>query len=362
VSQPKHGGNLDWAAQIAGCPAFSILDFSASINPLGPPQSAIAAIQRALTSLAHYPDPSYTRLRTALAQWHGISPDWILPGNGAAELLTWAGRELAQQGEVILPVPAFHDYERALFAFGAKVLPLAWDWRKGNLSQVLAKANLDQAKSQGYIVNNPHNPTGKLFELGEIIPLLSQGKLLVLDEAFMDFLPPEQQQSALGIIDQYPNLIIVRSLTKFFSLPGLRLGYVITHPERIRRWQAWRDPWSVNTLAVEAGIAALGDHEFAQKTWQWLPPSRQKLWQGLSAISALHPIESSVNFLLVESEVAVDKLQRQLLQQHQILIRDCGNFAQLGDRFFRVAVRTDAENERLIQAIAEVINSNLINL
>jgi len=178
----------------------------------------------------------------------------------------------------------------------------------------------------------------------------------------MDFLPPEQQQSALGIIDQYPNLIIVRSLTKFFSLPGLRLGYVITHPERIRRWQEWRDPWSVNNLAVEAGIAALGDHEFAQKTWQWLPRSRQKLWQGLSEITALRPIESSVNFLLVESEVAVDKLQRQLLRQHRILIRDCGNFAQLGDRFFRVAVRSDAENERLIQAIAEVIHSKIINL
>lgn len=356
MSQPIHGGNIVWAAEIAGCPASSILDFSASINPLGPPPSAIAAIQEALSSLSRYPNPAYQPLREALAQAHSISPDWILPGNGAAELLTWAGRELAEQAEVILPVPAFHDYKRALLSFGANIQPWVWDWRNGDLSSLLTDIQKARSASQGLLLNNPHNPTGKLCKLEQIQPLLSHYQLVVLDEAFMEFLSPEQQQSALGLLDLYPNLIIVRSLTKFFSLPGLRLGYVMTHPDRLRRWQQWRDPWSVNSLAVAAGIASLQDHEFQQQTWQWLPPTRAKLVQGLSQINGLQPLESAVNFLLVESAVSVRELQVKLLRHHQILIRDCGSFPELGDRFFRVAVRSDLDNERLIQAIAAIIN------
>lgn len=356
MSQPIHGGNLVWAAAIAGCPASSILDFSASINPLGPPPIAIAAIQQAVLSLSRYPNPAYQPLREALAQSHGVLPDWILPGNGAAELLTWAGRELAEQSEVILPVPAFHDYERALSSFGAKVVPWRWDWRKGDLSSLCADTQGVASKSQGILLNNPHNPTGQLLRREEILPLLSRYGLVVLDEAFMDFLPPDAQQSALGVVEQYPNLIIVRSLTKFFSLPGLRLGYVITHPDRLRRWQQWRDPWSVNSLAVEAGIASVQDHDFQQQTWQWLPVARAALFEGLSQINGLQPVESAVNFVLVESAVSVRELQEQLLRHHWILIRDCGSFSELGDRFFRVAVRSEEDNRRLVQAIAAILN------
>jgi histidinol-phosphate/aromatic aminotransferase/cobyric acid decarboxylase-like protein len=178
--------------------------------------------------------------------------------------------------------------------------------------------------------------------------------LVVVDEAFMDFLPPDREQSLISVVQEYPNLVILRSLTKFYSLPGLRLGYAIAHPERLQRWQALRDPWPVNTLAAAVAAAVVQDTEFQQQTWAWLPPARLQLFQGLAQVPFLQPLESAANFLLVQSEQSSLELQQRLLQHHQILIRDCVSFPELGDRYFRVAVRSNTENERLLQAMAAI--------
>ncbi len=346
VTRPNHGGNLNWAATIAGCQPAELLDFSASINPWGPPLSAMEAISRGLTALKSYPDPNYSQLKSALAEFHKLSPEWILPGNGAAELLTWAAWNLAQCESVYLPSPAFGDYYRALNAFGATIKPIFLDLN------CLNQGNFSQA---GLLLNNPHNPTGKLFLRSQILPYLQQFKLVVIDEAFMDFLPPEHEQSLISDCENYPNLVIVRSLTKFYSLPGLRLGYAISHPERWQRWQKLRDPWSVNSLAALVGEAVIKDQEFQEQTWQWLAPTREKLWQDLGSIPNLKPLKSSANFLLVETTESSLQLQEKLLKQSQILIRDCLSFPELGDRYFRVAVRTLTENNRLIESL-KIIN------
>lgn len=358
MKRPTHGGNLAWAAALAGCSPSFILDFSASINPLGPPQSAIAAIEANLKALVAYPNPNYDQLRLALNQLHPeLTPEWILPGNGSAELLTWAGRELAQLDETSLVTPAFSDYHRALRAFDAKVreYPLLNSETGEWADQLPESLFSDERHSQGLLLNNPHNPTGMLFERGTIEPLLQQFALVVVDEAFMDFLPPEQQQSLIAVVQDYENLVILRSLTKFYSLPGLRLGYCIAHPDRLRRWQQWRDPWSVNSLAEAAAIAVVQDREFQLITWDWLKTARSHLYQGLAANPGLQPKMSAANFLLVQSEQASSQLQEKLLKHSQILIRDCLSFPQLGDRYFRVAVRTEAENQRLLAGLAAVL-------
>jgi histidinol-phosphate/aromatic aminotransferase/cobyric acid decarboxylase-like protein len=146
--------------------------------------------------------------------------------------------------------------------------------------------------------------------------------------------------------------VILRSLTKFYSLPGLRLGYAIAHPDRLQRWQEWRDPWCVNALAVAAGIAVLEDQEFQQQTWTWLAEARSQLFTGLSQIAGLNPLPNVANYLLVKTEVAGSLLQKELLQNEQILIRDCLSFPELGDRYFRVAVRLEHENQKLINALS----------
>ncbi|NEQ51751.1 MAG: threonine-phosphate decarboxylase [Leptolyngbya sp. SIO3F4] len=347
--RPTHGGNRNWAAQIANCKPEEILDFSASINPLGPPQSVLMALTENLQNLTAYPDPSYTQLRSALSNFHNLPIEWILPGNGAAELLTWIGRELAQLGATYLVTPAFADYQRSLDTFNAKFIPVPMD-----LGTEPPKASITVSANCGLLLNNPHNPTGTLTRRDDLIPYLEQFSLVVVDEAFMDFLPPDQQQSLLDVILDFPNLIVLRSLTKFYSLPGLRLGYVIGHPDYLNRWQQWRDPWPVNTLAEVAAIAALKDHTFQQQTWDWLPPSRDALRTGLQKLPGLTPLAGAANFLLVKTEIPSTQLQRELLKLHQILIRDCLSFPELGENYFRVAVRLPEENNQLLNALSQL--------
>ena len=351
-SRPMHGGNRQWAASFAGIAPEQILDFSASINPLGPPKSAIAAIQSHLTELNHYPDPEYTLLRQALGKFHQLSPEWILAGNGVAELLTWVGRDLSQLSATVLFTPAFTDYYRALKTFDCQVEkhPILFNNQDLNLQVELPQ--IINSHTKGILINNPHNPTGYLFSRDSLLPYLEQFALVVIDEAFMDFLSPEQQQSLIDLVPLHPNLVILRSLTKFYSLPGLRLGYAIAHPDRLQRWQAWRDPWCVNALAVAAGIAVLEDHEFQQQTWTWLAVARSQLFTGLSQIAGLNPLPNAANYLLVKTEIAGSILQKELLQNGKILIRDCLSFPELGDRYFRVAIRLEIENKRLIESLS----------
>ncbi len=360
MSRPLHGGNLAWAAALAGCLPSRILDFSASINPLGPPHSAIAAIQAACDRLTVYPDPSYGSLRQTLANYHQLNPDWVLPGNGSAELLTWAGRELAQLEQTLLLTPAFGDYGRAIQAFSGSVrpCPLPITTKPLDAAEALAACLTPTRPSSnqlGLLLNNPHNPAGLLFSLKDLRPWLEQFALVVVDEAFMDFLPPLEQQSLIDLVPNHQNLVILRSLTKFYSLPGLRIGYAIAQPERLHRWQQWRDPWPVNVLAEAASQAILTDTEFQACTWDWLPAARAQLYNGLSALPGLTPLPGAANFLLVECQRSVQHVQAELLQQAQILIRDCQSFPELGDRYFRVAVRTEAENQRLLAALAKIL-------
>lgn len=373
--RPVHGGNLAWAAALAGCPASAILDFSASISPLGPPESALDAIQAHLSSLTAYPDPDYGELRTALGEALNVDPDWILPGNGSAELLTWAAWDLSKLSATYLVTPAFGDYWRALSAFGAKVLKCPLDLRLLEAEPVRRLVTDDLSVSnrslvspsfclpvplalnaeRGLLLNNPHNPTGLLFGREAILPYVKQFGMVVVDEAFMDFLPPWEQETLIDAVEEFPNLVILRSLTKFYSLPGLRLGCAIAHPDILGRWQLLRDPWPVNALAAAAAAAVVRDTVFERQTWDWLPVARFELFEGLANLPGLQPIAGAANFLLVESSMSVSLIQKSLLERHRILIRDCLSFPELGDRFFRVAVRSRAENLRLIAGLAEVI-------
>ena len=358
MTRPEHGGNLRWAAAIARCHPSAILDFSASINPLGPPESALSAIQTHLHHLRAYPDPNYGELRRALSDVFHLDADWILPGNGSAELLTWAALDLSQLGVTVLVTPAFGDYRRALTTFAVNICecPLSLLQNQWYFSLEGSLDSLQDTQDRGLLLNNPHNPTGMLLSREMLLPLLSEFGLVVVDEAFMDFLPDHEPYSLLSVVQDFPNLVILRSLTKFYSLPGLRLGVAIAHPDRLRRWQKWRDPWPVNCLAMEAGIAAIKDDTFQNQSWEWLIPARSQLFEELAKISGLIPYPGAANFLLVYSEKSVIWLQQRLLEDYQILIRDCLSFPELRDRFFRIAIRTPSENQLLLTALSELFS------
>jgi len=288
--------------------------------------------------------------------------------------LTWAALDLSKLEATYLVTPAFGDYWRALKAFGAKVLECPLELKSCTIVKNGQDAHSTRdeffcgtgilplpqviengaTSFRGLLLNNPHNPTGLLFSREAILPYVEQLALVVLDEAFMDFLPPEQQESLIDAVAEFPNLVILRSLTKFYSLPGLRLGCAIAHPDRLRRWQLQRDPWPVNALAAAAAAAVVRDAVFERQTWDWLPMARQELFEGLASLPGLQPFPGAANFLLVESSVSVSALQKSLLECHRILIRDCLSFPELGDRFFRVAVRDRADNLRLISALKSI--------
>jgi histidinol-phosphate/aromatic aminotransferase/cobyric acid decarboxylase-like protein len=323
----------------------------------------LKAIEAGISNLRHYPSPDYGELRQTLGRLHGLGAEWILPGNGSAELLTWACRDLANCSVTYLPTPAFGDYFRGLRAFAAEVcscpLALKENDRPGPILRDCLAAQFTPQKTvpaaAGLLLNNPHNPCGYLFPRSALRPLLAQFELVVIDEAFMDFLPPHQQESLVDQVVHHPNLVILRSLTKFYSLPGLRFGYAVGHPDRLRRWQQWRDPWPVNTLAAAAVLAAVKDTAFQQQSWEWLAVARPQLYSGLQAIAGLHPLPGAANYLLVRADRPVLPLQTALLKQHQIFIRDCLSFPELGNHYLRVAIRTPAENQRLLQGLTELL-------
>ncbi len=310
----------------------------------------VAALQAAIPTIRDYPDPNCTALRQALATAYRLQPETLLVGNGVAELLTWMGRDCATCRQVYLISPYFQDYRRALSAFAAPVQTIPLEHVRHNLDPLAAVLQPQDA----VIVNNPHNPTGHLWERSALLPLLATGATVIVDEAFMDFLPPATSQSLLEQVSIYPNLVVLRSLTKFFGLAGLRLGFAVSQPERLQRWQQWRDPWSVNTLAQIAGITAVGDRPFQERTWQWLVPARRDFAAALAQIPGLQVMAPSHgNFLLVAAADSVIPLQRYLLVHHQVLIRDCVSFPELGERYFRVAVRQPWEQERLLKGLAD---------
>ncbi len=359
-TRPIHGGNLVWAAQVAGCSPCDLLDFSASISPLGPPDSAIAALQANWHELTRYPQPDYRALKQAIARHHQVSPDWILPGNGAAELLTWAGRDLAHYPATYLITPAFSDYERAIAAFNGNVIPCQLSLAAAASGQVdwlavIAQSLQHDPSTCGLLLNTPHNPTGLVIPLDELTTLLSQFAYVLVDEAFMDFLPPGAPTSLLDQIERWPNLIVLRSLTKFYSLPGLRLGYAIGHPDHLQRWQQWRDPWPVNALAALVAEAVLQDHDFQARTWQWVTSARSHLARQLAGIPGLHPFPGQANYLLLRTDRPGSEVQQQLLKHHRILVRDCLSFPDLGESYLRVAVRTLPENQHLASALGAVM-------
>jgi L-threonine-O-3-phosphate decarboxylase len=343
---------LVWAASIAGCPVNQILDFSASINPLGLGSGVISALQQHLLEIDKYPTPGYLELRQALAQHLQISADWILPGNGAAELLTWAGRELAQY-QTILPTPAFNDYGRALKAFDAPFTSIPLLDQQGtwcDLEQILDNPAIPARAA--LLLNNPHNPSGALWTTKTLLPLLDRFSLVVVDESFMDFVSPSQ--SLIPWVEKYDNLVVISSLTKFYSLPGLRLGYCVAHPDRLARWQSWRDPWVVNRLAEVAGIAALKDREFIDRTWAWYNSCQPALFAGLQQVLNLQVYPSAANFFLLRTVQPFTTVQTDLLQQFQIFARDCMSFPELGEHYGRVALKSEADNQLLLTALVQI--------
>ena len=358
-----HGGNQEALALRLGCRPEQLLDASASLVPFGPPRWLRRSLVQALrgSALRSYPDRQHAGLCQCIAQWHGLDPAQVLPGNGAAELFTWMARDAASLGESVLPGPGFADYPRALrtWAAGSSVLrlPLCWaaqgPWSFPELPE-------HEERPRVIWMTNPHNPTGQLWTRRSLEPLLDRCALVVADEAFLPLVPGGEEHSLVPLLERYPNLVVIRSLTKLLAIAGLRLGYALGTPERLRRWASWRDPWPVNGLAVAAGMAWFSDPARARQ-WQgrvqrWTAREGAWLQQQLAALPGITPMPSAANYLLIRGErdgrpLSLQPLREALESGHRILLRDCRSFEGLDASWLRIGFQSRRDNRRIIRAM-----------
>ncbi|WP_182914366.1 threonine-phosphate decarboxylase CobD [Paenibacillus sp. 1011MAR3C5] len=348
-----HGGDLRTAEECFGLPSSSFLDFSSNMNPLGPPDAVREELARYAAYIDRYPDPASRRLSAKLAAKHGIEENAILIGNGAAELIDLVVRALRPKAAAIA-VPCFSEYGDAIRKAEAVLYEgLLLEAEQFELNQRWAKEALERSGAELYMIGSPNNPTGALVEPARVKELLASGATVVVDEAFMDFVPEEKSYSLVQEASRHPHLFVVRSMTKFYSIPGIRLGYIIGHPESLAELRRLQVPWSVNSLAQSIGEAVLSDEAFAQKSLRWLQEERPRMTRELEALGfRVYP--GVTNYMLLRLPEGCGLHSRELQRKmgvEGVLIRDGSHFPGLDERYIRVAVKLREQNARLIDTL-----------
>ncbi|MCE5335172.1 MAG: threonine-phosphate decarboxylase CobD [Desulfobacteraceae bacterium] len=352
-----HGGNVYELAARSGCSPDDILDYSASINPLGPPPGLNDLLASHFHRLQHYPDIRNSSLINALAEFHGISPESLAVGNGSTELIYWLPKALGTR-KVLALMPTFGEYAKAFELQGCEVRKL----RCGPAHNYLpTRAQLEEAflehRPDTILLTHPGSPSGSLLDTQVrewVAERSASGDVhIIVDEVFADFCEHASFKDLLG---RARNLVLIRSLTKFYGLPGLRIGYVMASPQTAERIRQSLPPWSVNTLAQAAGAYCLKQEDYRRRTLDLVTAERKNMIRELSAIKGLSPFAGEANYVLVEMERSLSpagRLRVDVFDRERILIRDCGSFEGLDEYHFRVAVRLPEQNRRLIDALRQ---------
>lgn len=355
-----HGGDLRTAEEAFGIAAQKFVDFSSNMNPLGPPNSVKLALHAYAELIGQYPDPAVRGLRRKLAGLHNIDEQSIVVGNGAAELIDLIVRVL-QPELTTLAIPCFDEYGDAVRKMGGAVYEVSLT------ADNQFKLNLDSEQVNGaaaggslFMLGSPNNPTGQLVDPELIRMLLKKGAYVVVDEAFMDFVPEESRYSLIQEATKHERLFVIRSMTKFYAIPGIRLGYIVGMPKTLSALRRLQVPWSVNSLAQLIGESVLDETDYARQTIMWLQKERPWLIAELQAIGfEVNP--SAANYLLVRIPKDVD-LSASMLQlemgKQGVLIRDASRFPGLDHTYIRVAVKLREQNEQLVAALKHCLTRN----
>ncbi len=355
-----HGGNIYELSARAGCSPDDILDFSASINPIGPPPGLARILSGCFHRLASYPDIHNELLTEAISKFHGIGPEYIAIGNGSTELIYWLPHALGISKALVV-LPTFGEYAKAFELQGTRLQKLfstPEDRFQPTIEQL--ETALQKDALDAVLITHPASPSGSLLDSGTISWIAeNSGKsgrpFFLIDEVFIDFC---EQASLKRFLDRSQNLAIIRSFTKFYGVPGLRIGYLLAPPRVASQVRNNLPPWSVSTLAQAAGAYCFTQDEYRRKTLDVVAKQRQRLAGRLSTIPGLEVFPAQANYLLVQMDRRLppaSRLKWDIFERNRILIRDCGSFEGLDDRYFRVAVRLEDQNDRLIAAIQQAL-------
>jgi threonine-phosphate decarboxylase len=347
-----HGGDLWTAAETFGKSKDAFLDYSSNMNPLGPPAVVEQILRERWRDVAAYPDPAVRELRSQLAAKYKIPVESILVGNGAAELIDLAVRVL-KPSVVALARPSFSEYEEAVEKIGGTVYEIPLH-AENDFELQLSDVEQARPASDLLFLGSPNNPTGRLLSAAVRGYLAKAGKPVILDEAFVDFCPEEEQLTMIRTAAESNHLMVIRSMTKFYSIPGLRLGFIAAHPERIRQLQQQQVHWSVNIMAQLVGVGVMDDPDYERRTHTWLAEERPWMNDKLKELG-LHVTPSDTNYILFSLQglgLKAQDVQREM-GQRGILIRDASRFAGLDAGYVRVAIRLREQNEQLIAALRD---------
>ncbi len=354
-----HGAEVLGAAEESGLLPQDILDFSSSVNPLGPSKQALDAAKAAFSQIAAYPDSNSNELRQVIASHFGIAKQNIVVGNGSTELMYLFAEVFLKKGDTtVMPAPTFGEYESAVCKSGEtpKFVKLSKTFA---IEPEAFKREMAGAKL--VFLCNPNNPTSMLIPqetLTEIIEsALKHDTFIFLDEDFLEFVQDEKELSMIGKINKYPNLFILRSFTKIFGLTGLRVGYGIANQDIINMLSCAKIPWNVNCLAQAAAVAALKDEAHLRLTRDLIKKERAWLRDALAKFRTFEFSEPDANFFFIDirkSGSNAAEIKSKMLSEG-ILIRDCTSFKGLDGYHIRVAIKTHEENVRMIDAFSRIV-------
>jgi len=328
----------------------SIIDFSSNVTPIGIPSSVKKILKKNIDNIKDYPDFSSSLVLSSLKKYTKLEKSNLLVGNGAIEIIyNFCFAFLSKKTSVLISIPTFQEYEIAAKLSNCKISY----FKTMDLSKNLDLFILQIPKRGCIFVCNPNNPTGKLLLKSQLLDIIKAAKklstIVFVDECFIEMVPTSNE-SVISYIKKYDNLFVLRSLTKSFALPGIRIGYAAASNQIINILQKIKIPWSVNSLAQNAATTALENKSHLKKSNLIIKKELNYLKNKINTLNGFDCYDSSTNFILIKTKFDSTKLQQKLLKQN-ILIRNCKNFRGLDNHHIRVAVKSHKDNLKLVKAL-----------
>ena len=345
-----HGANVDNMAKKFGKNENDIIDFSSNVNPhiisdLG------KYVLEGLEKSRSYPDINYTNLRNNISDYIKVDSELIIPGNGATEIIYLLMKSIKRRLAILNPT--FSEYGRGAKLNNLEIIDFHLK-EENNFSIDLDEIQKNMDKFDSLFVCNPNNPNGKVKDLNELLDLMIENdKLLIVDETFMEFVGEEEKYSLINKIEQTPNLFILKAVTKFFGMPGLRLGYGVTSNKQIiNNIYEYKEPWTINSFAENL----FKDKEYINGSKDYYINERKFMLEELRKISRLKVYDTDTNFVLIKlDDDEANSLKLELFEKYNILIRDASNFIGLDKSYIRVAIKSHNDNKVLIESLRKIL-------
>lgn len=349
-----HGADINSAAELYGLEADKIIDFSSNINPFIV-ESMDKIVAAGVENLQKYPDIKYRRLRKNIADYLRVEDSYIIPGNGATEIIYLLMRNLS--GRLAIINPTFSEYRKGAEIAGLSVVDFVMDWEK-DFELDLDEIYKGKDEFDSIFICNPNNPDGSVREIKKLLEFAEkEGKLLIVDETFIEFADSEKDRSLVNMVEKSKNLFIIRAVTKFFGIPGIRLGYGISsNRELLQKMYDEKEPWTINSFADSASDFIFKDDEYIRKSKEYFSKERICMINEINKIDGIKAFNSDANFILVRFENRnVLDVKENLLKRAGLLIRDASNFIGLDSSFARVAIKNHEQNTVLVDALRSVL-------